>query len=140
MEMDDSVYARLTHLTELGNERYDAEAYASAIVIWQQAIELLPEPKSKWEAALWLHASIADAQFLQGNFEGARSSSFDALNCPDSLDNPLVLLRLGQASFELGMQTDALEYLTRAYMLEGAELFEAEMPAYLQLLKEHGVA
>lgn len=140
MKLDDAVHARLVELTESGNERYDAEAYASAIGIWQRALQLLPEPKSQWEAALWLHASIADAHFLHGDFAEARASSFDALNCPDSLDNPLVLLRLGEASFELGMQADALEYLTRAYMLEGAALFEAEKPDYFQLLKEHGVA
>lgn len=140
MEMDDSGYARLTDLTESGNERYDAEAYASAIEIWQQALRLLPEPKSQWEAALWLYASIADAQFLLGLFQDTRSSCFDALNCPDSLGNPLVLLRLGEASFELGMEADALEYLTRAYMLEGEELFEMEKPDYFRLLEEHGVA
>lgn len=140
MQLEDVVHRKLTELTELGNERYDVEAYASAIEVWREALQLLPEPRSQWEAALWIHASIADAQFLQGNFEEARSASFDALNCPDSLDNPLVLLRLGQSSFELGMQSDALEYLTRAYMLEGATLFDEEKPDYLIFLKEHHIA
>ena len=140
MQLEDAVYAQLTERTERGNHCYDAEQYEEAVVIWISALKLLPEPKSQWEAALWLHASIADSQFHLGNFAEARASSFDALNCPGSLDNPLVLLRLGEASFELGLQGDALEYLTRAYLLEGAQLFDGENPAYLNLLKEHQVA
>ncbi len=44
-------------------------------------------------------------------------------------------MRLGQCSYELG-RDDAKEYLLRAYMLAGEEVFEYEDPKYLGSIKD----
>ena len=48
--------------------------------------------------------------------------------------NPFVMLRLGQCSHELGKE-DAVEYLMRAYMLTGEEIFESDDEKYFDLIK-----
>ena len=44
------------------------------------------------------------------------------------------MLRLGQCSHELGKE-DAVEYLMRAYMLTGEEIFESDDEKYFDLIK-----
>ena len=65
---------------------------------------------------------------------------FDALNCPDGAANPFVLLRLGEALFELGDKDSAREYLLRAYMLAGDDLFADGLDSrYLEFLRASGL-
>ena len=44
------------------------------------------------------------------------------------------MLRLGQCAYELGKQ-EAAEYLMRAYMLAGEEIFEDEDEKYFNLIR-----
>jgi tetratricopeptide (TPR) repeat protein len=137
MELEGDLYRRVKRLSEQGNRHMEAEAWDKAVSIFDEALELLPEPKNQWEAALWLHASIGDACFMKGDFARAKEALFDALNCPDGNGNPFVLIRLGEVLLELGDTERAKEYLLRAYMLEGKGIFEAEDPKYLLFLEEH---
>ena len=137
MELEGDIYRKVTRLSERGNKCMEAEEWDKAINIFDEALELLPEPKNQWDAALWLNASIGDACFMKENFVRAKEALFDALNCPDGTVNPFVLIRLGEVLFELGDLERAKEYLLRAYMLEGKEIFEAEDPKYLAYLEEH---
>jgi hypothetical protein len=74
---------------------------------------------------------------MKEDFVRAKEAFFDALNCPDGTANPFVLIRLGEVLFELGDMEGAKEYLLRAFMMEGSEIFEAEDPKYLEFLQEH---
>ncbi len=40
--------------------------------------------------------------------------------------NPFIMLRLGECCLELGDEKNATEYLLRAYMMDGREIFEAD--------------
>ena len=40
--------------------------------------------------------------------------------------NPFVMLRLGECCLEIGDEKNAIEYLLRAYMFEGREIFEPD--------------
>ncbi len=40
--------------------------------------------------------------------------------------NPFVMLRLGECCLEIGDEKNALEYLLRAYMMEGEDIFEPD--------------
>lgn len=137
MELEGDLYRKVTRLSERGNKYMEAEEWDKAIAVFDEALELLPEPKSQWEATLWLNASIGDACFMKDDFVRAKEALFDALNCPDGTANSFVLIRLGEVLYELEDMEGAKEYLLRAYMLEGKEIFEAEDPKYLSYLEEH---
>ncbi|MCY1445511.1 hypothetical protein D9M71_620280 [compost metagenome] len=72
---------------------------------------------------------------MEGQLEEAKAYLLDALNCPDGHANPFVLLRLGQALVDLGNESVGVDYLLRAYILEGEEVFEEDGVQYLQLLR-----
>ncbi|WP_105401794.1 hypothetical protein [Neorhizobium sp. T7_12] len=58
----DDIHDRVTELSEQGNDLFDRGDAKAAISVWRWALQLLPEPRCKWEAAVWLHASIGEAQ------------------------------------------------------------------------------
>ncbi len=66
------------------------------------ALQLVPEPKTDWEATTWLLASIGDMAFVRGKFDKARDALEDAVRCPNGLGNAFIHLRLGETLFELG--------------------------------------
>ncbi len=118
--------ARLDALVEEGNELSDAGDHAAAVEKWSEALDLVPEPKTDWEASTWLNASIGDGYYAQGKFEDASAALFDALNCPDASENPFIAYRLGQSQTRLGNVDKGVEYLLRAYMLDGEDTFSSD--------------
>ncbi|HMR11615.1 MAG TPA: hypothetical protein PKA88_37800, partial [Polyangiaceae bacterium] len=61
MELDDSIYARVTDVCDIAEQRIEAGDYASAIRAYQDAYALLPDPREQWEAATWILTGIGDA-------------------------------------------------------------------------------
>ncbi|MBO3273617.1 hypothetical protein [Pseudomonas schmalbachii] len=133
-ELPDNIYERVIDLSVQGNLFLDSGDALSAVNVWCEALALLPSPKDNWEACLWLNASLGEAYRVEGQLEEAKACLLDALNCPDGHVNPFVLLRLGQTLVDLGDENAGVDYLLRAYMLEGEEIFE-EDAQYLQLLR-----
>ncbi|HXL33219.1 MAG TPA: hypothetical protein VN968_28545 [Bradyrhizobium sp.] len=54
------------------------------------------------------------------------SDAFGALNCPDASENPFIVYRLGQSQTRLGNVDKGVEYLLRAYMLDGEDIFSSD--------------
>ena len=133
-ELDDDLQARLKDLSDEGDELAEDGDYEAALARYWQAFELLPEPKTDWEAGTWLLTAIGDAHFLRGSFERGRDGLAAAMRFPDAIGNPFLHLRLGQCLFELGDRDRAADELMRAYMGDGAEIFAEEDPKYLQFL------
>lgn len=136
MELNDNLYDQITFLSEKGNEYADEEKFQEALVRFSEALDLIPSPKTDWEASLWLYASIGDMYFSLDEYQKASDSFFDALNCPDGQINAFIHLRLGESLYEIGVKDKAKEHLLRAYMLEGKELFSEEEPKYFQLIED----
>ena len=118
MELSDELYDRIEELSETGNEAMESEDYAKAISCFQEALDILPEPKEDWEAYLWLVGSIGDAHFMMGNYGKSLEFFRKCYNIGET-DNPFILLRLGENYLEMEDETNATEFLLRAYMLEG---------------------
>ena len=123
-------------LAEEGNQLFDDGALKQAITVWQKALGILPKPLNAQSEAVWFQTSIADAWFQLEEYENAYASLIDAKSnlSGEGYSNPFVMLRLGQCACELGKQ-DAAEYLMRAYMLGGAEIFEDEDEKYLKRIQ-----
>ncbi|MCU1136655.1 tetratricopeptide repeat protein [Stenotrophomonas maltophilia] len=141
MELPDEIYEQVTDLSEQGNVLMDANDHAGATRCWLQALEALPAPAKDWEAYTWLCASLGDASFLSGDVVAALEYFMDALNGPDGHANPFILYRAGQCNELLGQRDRALEYLLRAYALDGEDIFDADDEGwkYLALLRQQGL-
>jgi tetratricopeptide (TPR) repeat protein len=134
-ELSDESYALIKTLCDDGDALAADENYPEALKKYWEAFDLVPEPKEIWEATLWILAAIGDANYLTGDYEAGRDNLANAMHCPDAIGNPFLHMRLGQCQFELGNLDLAADELTRAYALEGEELFLGEPERYLTFLK-----
>ena len=136
MELD-SEKKSIDDFAEVGNVLFDEGKYNQAIEAWMEGLNSLEEPLNVQAEAVWFQTSIADAWFVQGEFENAYKFLLDAKSnlSGEGCENPFVMLRLGQCSYELGKE-DALEYLMRAYMMAGEEIFEGEDRKYYDLIRD----
>lgn len=132
--LDPKLHARISRFCEIGDTFAAQGGYQQAIEAYQYAWNLLPEPKTRWEAATWLLSSIGDAWFLHGDFARARDKFREALPCPNAATNPFIHLRLGQALLDLGDTAAAVEELQLARQLAGVSIFAGENPKYLAAL------
>lgn len=135
MELSDSIHEQITQLSKEGDVLAEQGQYHEAVEKYLQAFELLPEPRTDWEACTWLLAAIGDANFKSKNYEHAKAALSDAMHCPGAIGNPFIHLRLGQAQFELGNIERANDELARAYMGAGKDIFADEEPKYFAHLK-----
>lgn len=133
-ELPNKTHAEIQALCAQGDALAEQEDYQPALKVYWTAWDLLPEPKTQWEAATWILGAIGDANFLSGDFIAGRDNLSMAMQCPDAIGNPFLHLRLGQCRFELGELDKAADELARAYMGGGAEIFE-DADKYLAFLK-----
>lgn len=138
-EITEKISEKIDALSEEGNELFDEEKFAEAIAVWEKALSLVPEPQQFYSESNWLETSIGDAYFALNDFNTALTHFENAKgNIAESgYDNPFVCLRLGQCYWETQDFANAKEFLLRAYMFEGEEIFEDENPKYFAFLKEN---
>lgn len=67
-ELNDQAYDTICRLCEQGDTLAEDGQYAEALDLYWQAWDLLPEPKTDWEAATWILAAIGDADFFVWRF------------------------------------------------------------------------
>lgn len=134
--LTDEILDQIESLSELGNEAYEEEHYLQAIEFWQQALSLIPDPQHHVAESQWLTASIGDSYFLLEKFsESLNYFQLAKSNIEENAyENAFIMLRLGQSYLENNHPEEAREYLLRAYMLEGREIFEFDDPKYLVFL------
>lgn len=134
-ELPADVHDAVVSLSEAGDALAEKSEYSAAIAKYTEALRLLPEPITDWEACTWLLVAIGDAHFLSGSYGPARDAFSEATHCPGAIGNPFVHLRLGESQLELGNKDKAANELARAYMGAGVDIFGAEDPKYFQFLK-----
>lgn len=134
-ELSDEIYDQIKALSSEGDEFAEAGCYQEALEKYCVAWDLLPEPKTNWDAALWIQAAIGDANFFRGDFETSLNNFLRAMQVEGAIGNPFLHLRIGQCEFELDNDERAVDEMCRAYMSEGFAIFENEDPKYFQLLK-----
>ena len=134
MDLNDKIYDDICELCERGDGLCEEEKYFDAIDYYFKALKLLPDPKSNWEASTWIYTAIGESYFYAMKYIEALDFLNIALICPNGNLNPLINLRIGQCFYETGDVLSAKEYLLRAYMLDGEEIFDDEDKKYINLL------
>ena len=128
--------SKIQGLVDQADQHADEGDFEAALDLFEQALELVPEPWGEHDEALALLLSIADMQFLLDDFESARDSFQAAVTSfEEAGDELLVQLRLGQSLLELGDAAGAAEWLAAAFKAGGAKAFECEDPKYLAFVK-----
>jgi tetratricopeptide (TPR) repeat protein len=134
-ELPPEIAAEVEALSAEGDGAAASGAYGQAVLRYEAALELLPEPKDRWSAAGWLWYLIADARYRGRDFAGALEPISLALLHGDP-GNVLLHLRRGQCLIELGHEADGLDALARAYAGGGRALFEREEPRWLEAIAD----
>ena len=134
LELDDKIHSKIQGLCAKGDSLAEVGKFATALDNYWKAFDLIPEPKTNWEATTWILVAIGDANFLEHDFEAGVDNLSNAMHCPGAIGNPFIHLRLGQCQFEVGNLDSAADELFRAYALEGEEIFEDDSPKYLSFL------
>lgn len=130
---------RIEELSEQGNDLFDEEKFRECIKVWSEALALIPHPQNLYGETFWLETSIGDCYFMLNEYEQSQVHFLNAKGNieTNAYENPFVMLRLGELFFEFGHFNEAKEFLLRAYMLEGEELFETEEEQYFNFLKDN---
>lgn len=140
-DLPEDLRARIEALSEQGNQLMDDDQFSAALEAWREAYQLLPAPRDERSAALWLHASIAEALYMMGDFPGARNAMREALGAPGGAENPYVHYMLGKALWQLDDE-DAVDALLKAYLLDGVDIFDTDEDEgldVLQVLQDRGL-
>ena len=136
MELHDSVYEKIQQLSQQGNSFVDKSKLSKAIQCFEEAIQLLPNPKEDWEASTWLYTALGDTYFQDKQYHEALLNLSSAFKCPNGLGNPFIMLRMGESLYEIADMAKAREYLLQAYMLVGPDIFKGEDPGYLAAIND----
>lgn len=124
-ELMPETIVKLEKLYEKGNQFEKEERYEDAIQAWQEGLSLIPQPQQFYSETISFLAAIGDIYFQKGMYSKA-CECFDKARgnlSGEGYGNPFIMLRLGECYLEIGNEKNALEYLLRAYMLEGEDIF-----------------
>lgn len=135
MILEDSLYKKITELTDKGNDAFENDLDL-ALMYYEEALALVPDPKTDWEASTWLYTAIGDAYYFKNEYQSAIDSLNKAMMCPTGIGNAFICLRLGECFFELSNYTHSKDFLMQAYMLEGKDIFENEESKYIKSIEE----
>ena len=135
LELPPDVAAEVEALTAEGHGAASDGAFAQAVLRYEAALELLPEPRGQWAAATRLWCAVADARWRGRDLVGALEPIALAMEHGER-DNAFLHLRRGQCLMELGYEADALDALARAFAGGGRALFAREEPRWLEAIAD----
>jgi tetratricopeptide (TPR) repeat protein len=134
-ELPDTIHEQIQRLCAEGDDLFEQERDEEALARYYSAWELLPEPRTGWEAGSWILGAIADVHFYRDDFAAMIKPLMTAMQCDGATANPFLRLRLGQCLFELGEFDEAANWLAGAYLEEGKSIFDEDDPKYLAFIK-----
>jgi tetratricopeptide (TPR) repeat protein len=136
MELTEEVYNKIVACAEQGDQQAAEGALVEAIRTYRKGLKMIPQPNTDWEMTTWMYSAIADAFFELKNYLRAEEHFTLALSCSEGYANPFIAFRLGQLNYINENMEAAKEYLGRAYILGGEEVFKDEDEAFWNLIKD----
>lgn len=117
-------------------EKYlSSKKYDKAKEFFQMAIDKIFDLPEEEQNMIYRngYSGLGDCYFLKNDFKVAKDYFLDAYNY--DYENPYINMRIGQCFVNLGEQEKAREYLTRAYMIDGEDVFEGN-EEYLNIIDD----
>ena len=136
MQLNKSYTEDIERICRAADDFLDEGNTKEAYRKYKEALDIIPNPKTSYETATWIFVSIGDLFFKNKQYDMARDYFFEAKNCPNGVSNPYVLFRLGQTLVETKDNNQAKEFLLRAYMLVGEDIFWDEDEKYYNVIKD----
>ena len=136
MQLNKSYTEDIERICRAADDFLDEGNTKEAYRKYKEALDIIPNPKTSYETATWIFVSIGDLFFKNKQYDMARDYFFEAKNCPNGVSNPYVLFRLGQSLVETKDNNQAKEFLLRAYMLVGEDIFWDEDEKYYNVIKD----
>ena len=124
MELSDELYAEITKHSDIGEHYFEDGKYRKALEEYKKAFELIPEPKTDWEASVWTLAAIGDSHYMLREFVSALKIFEQLMNEYHEENNPFTRVRYGECLYETGNTEAAREHLQAAFDMEGEEIFD----------------
>ena len=124
MELSDELYAEITKHSDIGEHYFEDGKYRKALEEYKKAFELIPEPKTDWEASVWTLAAIGDSHYMLREFVSALKIFEQLMNEYHEESNPFARVRYGECLYETGNIEAAREHLQAAFDMEGEEIFD----------------
>jgi tetratricopeptide (TPR) repeat protein len=135
IELPDELTNAISSWCAKGDALAEARRLKEALIAFNEAWKLIPDPKNDWDAATWVLAAIGDTAYLSGDYANARKALEYGMSCPGAVGNPFMHLRFGQVLYESNEFDRSADELMRSYMGAGLDVFASEDPKYLSFLK-----
>lgn len=135
-DLPSDVLKRIKELCKKGLEDKGKNDLDEAIYSWEQAIQLLPDPREEWGISCWLFANTGELYFQQKDYEASDEFFRWAISSPGGIVDAHINMRLGQSCFKLGQMEEALEFLFSAVAIDPTVL-DNEPAEYQELLSKH---
>ena len=71
MELDPALYEKIKEHSDEGERLFYDGRFPEALEEYSKALDLIPEPKQRWEASVWVLAAIGDCHFWLKDFSAA---------------------------------------------------------------------
>jgi tetratricopeptide (TPR) repeat protein len=132
-EFLDRDYDEFADLYDEANKLFTRGKVDEALLVFAEALKIIPEPKNEWEETLGILAGIADVWFFKQNYQVCLDALKDAFECPGADQAAHLHFRMGQAYYELEDIPNATESFYKAHILD-EDIFEEESDIYFDLL------
>jgi tetratricopeptide (TPR) repeat protein len=121
---DNKLEKEIIAIVEIGNQYHDKKDFTNALNKYNDAWQLLPEPKLDWEIASWISKCIYSAYFDLSDFITAKKWGVISLQTRGSNINTGPLINLGMVCYELDQLEEAYKYFDEAYKYGKARAFQ----------------
>ena len=78
--IDNKKYEKIKKLSKKGDLLAENGDYKKSLEKYWKAYDLIPNPKTEWEATLWLLTAIGDSNFLNKDFKAGVDNFTSAMN------------------------------------------------------------
>ena len=134
MELDDELYAQITKHSDIGEHYFVEGKFRKALEEYKKAFELIPEPKTVWDASVSTLAAIGDSHFMLKEYVSALEYFEKLMNEYEEKENPFIRVRYGECLYETGKTEQGREHMLAAFKMEGTEVFDNDK--YLKLISD----
>lgn len=128
LKLAEEIKIMLAKLAEEGHSAEMGGRYDEAVQLWQEALSFIPKPQQAYLETMWFASAIGDVYILKKIYPKALEYIEKAMHnwSGAGYEDPFLLRSMGEIYYEMGEEGHAVEYLKKAYWLEGEEIFEPD--------------